>query len=437
MRVTPNNHSTRRRGRGAAVAAGSLTIAASLLLAGCGSTDDPADDGEIELTFLNQSRGQEAALNQLAEQYTEETGIKITVDSPGPADYLPKLQARAQSRDMPDIYSSFNATEMAPFYKAGWAMDLTEDLEAGWKDSFSPAVVKMSTFEDGNNLGIPAGVYSVHWETQTYGFLINPALTGIDQAEPPQTTGELTAALAAADTGSGTFSVAASVTPLLVQGLASNWLTDEQIAATFDGEESWEQDGWRNAFQYLVDLKEAGVITNDALPGGQDDNPDVESAFFTQGTGAIFDASPGVSVGLATNPEFEDYFSIGLPAADDGTLDPRSPGIPGKGAVINPKGEHPDEALAFVKWLTEPEQQTVFAEVGRILPTNPELLAGGDVPQQLTGFADGVEGLQVMSTTFATDVKTAIVAESERLVLGETTIDEALAAIQAAQDRVS
>lgn len=439
MRRTPTRPGAPRptRRHATLLAAGSLAVIASLALAGCSSGAAPADDGEVELTFMNQSRGQEAALTQLAEQYSEENGITITVDSPGPADYLPKLQARAQSGDMPDIYSSFNATEMAPFYKAGWAMDLTEEVEAGWKENFSPAVVEMSTFEDGNNLGIPAGIYSVHWETQTYGLLINPALTGIDQDKPPQTGEELIDALAASNEGSGTFSVAASLTPQLIQQLASNWLTDEQIAATFDGEESWEQDGWRNAFQYLVDLKDAGVITNGALPGGQDDNPNVESSFFTQETGAIFDASPGVSVGLATNPEFEDYFSLGLPPADDGTLDPRSPGIPGKGAVINPKGEHPDEALAFVKWLTEPEQQAVFADVGRILPTNPELLAGGDVPPQLTGFADGVEGLQVMSTTFATDVKTAIVAEAERLVLGETTVDEALATIQAAQDRVS
>lgn len=438
MRRTPTRPGAARpvRRRAILLTAGTLA-AASLALAGCSSGEPPADDGTVELTFMNQSRGQEAALTQLAEQYSAENGVQITIDSPGPADYLPKLQARAQSGDMPDIYSSFNATEMAPFYKAGWAMDLTEEVEAGWKDDFSPAVVEMSTFEAGNNLGIPAGIYSVHWETQTYGILINPALTGIDQDAPPRTTGELVDALGASNEGSGNFSVAASLTPQLVQGLASNWLTDEQIAATFDGEESWEQDGWRNAFQYLVDLKDAGVIANGALPGGQDDNPNVESAFFTQETGAIFDASPGVSVGLATNPEFEDYLSLGLPAADDGTLDPRSPGIPGKGAVVNPKGEHPEEALAFVKWLTKPEQQAVFADVGRILPTNPELLAGGDVPPQLTGFADGVEGLQVMSTTFATDVKTTIVAESERLVLGETTVDEALAAIQAAQDRVS
>jgi raffinose/stachyose/melibiose transport system substrate-binding protein len=405
--------------------------ALALVLAGCSS---PSEEPDAGLTFMNQSRGQEAALTQLAKQYTQKTGVKITIESPGPADYLPKLQAKAQSRSMPDIYSSFDATQMAPFYKAGWAMDLSSELNAGWNKNFSPAVLKMSTFEQGNNLGVKPGVYSVHWETQTYGFLINPALTGMSAEKPPATTTAFIDALAAKK---ATFSIAASQTPNLIQSLASNWLTDAEIAATLNGRASWKQDGWRNAFQFLLDLKKAGVLADDSIPGGQDDHPNVESAFFTKSLGAIFDAAPGVSVGLRTNPEFEDYFSLGPPKAPGGVHEPRSPGIPGKGAVINPRGGHAKEALAFVKWLTEPEQQAVFARTARILPSNPELLAGTDIPAQLTGFAAGVRSMQVMSTTFTPDVNTAIRAESQRLVLGETTVDEALATIQAAQDRTS
>lgn len=423
-----------RRKRRRILMTGATGAIAALALAGCAPAAEPADDGPVELTFLNQSRGQEAALIQLAEQYTEETGVVVTVESPGPADYLPKLQGQAQSNAMPDIYSSFSATDMAPFYRAGWAMDLTEELDDGWADLFSPTIIELSRFEDGNNLDVPAGIYTVHWETQTYGIMINPELTGTTTDTAPSDVDELISVLQ--DSGAD-FSVAASLTPLLLQGLASNWLTDEEIEATLNGEASWESDGWRQAFQVLVDLTESGVVANDALPGGQDDNPNVETAFFTQELGAVFDASPGVSVGFRTNPEFDDYYSIPIPAAAGATLDARSPGVPGKGAVINPRGDHPEEALAFVKWLTEPEQQAVFAEVGRILPSNPELLESGDVPQSLTGYAAGVDTMQVMTTSFATDVRTAVVAEAQRVVLGEATVDEALANIQAAQDRVS
>ncbi|MGW6504639.1 ABC transporter substrate-binding protein, partial [Nonomuraea angiospora] len=209
MGINLSARGTRRR---TSIAAASLAIAGALALAGCSSSDEAAT-GDAGLTFMNQSRGQEAALTKLAKQYTAQTGVKITIDSPGPADYLPKLQAKAQSRSMPDIYSSFDATQMAPFYKAGWAMDLSAELNAGWSKNFSPAVLKMSTFEEGNNLGVKPGVYSVHWETQTYGFLINPALTGMSAKKPPATTAEFIDALAAKK---AKFAIAASQTPNII-----------------------------------------------------------------------------------------------------------------------------------------------------------------------------------------------------------------------------
>ncbi|MDT0317847.1 ABC transporter substrate-binding protein [Streptomyces millisiae] len=417
------------------VIAGALAMASSLLLQGCAGGEDPGAGGRIELTFLNQSRGQEAVLTQLAERYSTETGIRVTVETPGPSDYLTKLMAMAQSDSMPDVYSAFNATNMAPFYRAGWALDLSSELEGEWGENFAPAVIEMSTFPEGNNLDVPAGVYTAHWEIQSYGFLVDPATTGIDPAAPPATTDAFIDALAAS--GGGNFSVASSLTPQLVQSYASNWLTDEEIAATFEGEASWESDGWRNAFQLLVDLSDAGVISNGSLPGGLGDNPTVETAFFnTHEVGAIFDASPGVSVGLRSAPDYDDYISLPVPAATNGTLEPRALGLGGKGAVINPRGDHVDEALAFVRWLTEPEQQRVFAEDARILPTNPELLAG-ELPRQLAGYASATDTMQVLPTTPSTDVYTAIVRDTQSLVLGELTVDEVLADLQATQERVS
>lgn len=436
MAATSKQH-TRTVSRRSVVAAGSLAALTPTLLAACGGNEGAGNGGATELTFMNQSRGQEAALTALAEKYSEENGITITIDSPGPADYLPRLQSRAQSRDMPDIYSAFNATDMAPFYKAGWATNFSAELDAGWKDSFSPAVLELSTFDESNNLDVEPGVYTVHWETQTYGILVNPELTGIPAGTEALSGEELIDALVSAPNAKGSFSVAASLVPQLLQGLASNWLTDEEIIATLNGQTSWEDQAWQDAFQFLVDLQEAEVIANSALPGGQDDNPSVEADFFTQSLGAIFDASPGIAVGHSTNPDFDSYFSLPIPSLPGGTQAPRSPGVPGKGAVINPRGKDPEAALAFVKWLTEPEQQAYFAQEALTLPTHPELLSAGNVPEQLAGFARGAETVQLMADTFTVDVKTAITAESQRVVLGEVTVAEALATIQAAQERTA
>ena len=428
------------RRRAAVATAGALT-AAALLLTGCtasgsATTSTATAAKDVHLTFLNQSRGQEAALNDLAKRYGEKTGVTVTVDSPGPVDYLPKLQADAQSKQMPDIYSSFNATSMAPFYKAGWALDLTKELKAGWSTNFTPQVVTLSTFEKGNNLGVKPGIYSAHWETQSYGIVADEKNSGLDAKNPPKNLSALVDQLAASNkTGTGGFSVAASVSPFLVQYVASNWLTDSQISDTFAGKYKWTSTGWKKAFQFLADLQKAGAISGNALPGGQNDNPTVETNFFTKhSVGAVFDGSPGVSVGHKTAPDYTSYFSLAIPKASDAKYTPRAPGVPGKGAVINPRGAHVQEALAFVKWLTEPAQQQVFSSEAYIIPTSPSLLSSPKLPDALTGFASGIKKLQVIPNTFSAPVTDAISRDVQRLVLGQLTVDQLVADVQTAQD---
>ncbi|MFH5879325.1 ABC transporter substrate-binding protein [Arthrobacter sp. NA-172] len=385
---------------------------------------------------MNQSRGQQAALEKLAATYGQKTGVTVTIDTVGPTDFLPKLQADAQSKQMPDIYSAFVQTSMASFYKAGWAMDLTDKLKGDWGKNFTPEVIKLSTFEEGNNLGVNPGIYTAHWETQGYGIVADDKTSGLDAKNPPKTLNELVDQLAASNkSGNGGFSVAASVSPYLMQYVASNWLTDGQISDTFAGKYKWTSAGWKKAFQLLADLQKAGAISHNTLPGGQNDNPTVESNFFTKrSVGAIFDGASGVSVGHKTSPDYTTYFSLALPKASDANYTPRSPGVPGKGAVINPRGKHVQASLDFVKWLTEPAQQEVFSKEAFIIPTSPSLLESPNLPPSLAGFADGIKNQQVISNTFSAPVTDAISRDVQRLVLGQMSVDELVADVQAAQD---
>ncbi|MRX45237.1 ABC transporter substrate-binding protein [Agromyces kandeliae] len=426
----------RRRGK-LAVATGSLVTVSALLLAGCSAADSSggsdASGGTVELTMMNHSRGQEAALGMLAEQYEEETGVVVTVDTPGPADYVAKLQAAAQANDMPDVYTAVGATDMAPFYKAGWALRLDDELADGWSDNFTPAVLELTAFPEGNPLEVPAGSYAAYWELATFGLLVQPETAGIDAANPPTTIDEMID-----EFNDGTFSVAASLTPSLLQSYASNYMTDEEINATFTGDAPWTTDAWENTFQLLVDLTEGGVIANDALPGGSDDNPTVEKSFFNiQDTGAIFDGSWAVAVAKTTAPDFTDYVSMVLPAASDGDYEPRSPGVTGRGAAVNAKGDHVDEALAFVKWLTEPEQQKVFVDEAGMIPTNPELLDSLAVPDQIAGMASAIGDIQIVPVQLTADVNDAIIRGSQSIVLGEKTVEQVLEEVQTAQDQSS
>src|SRR5205085_2411549 len=100
----------------------------------------PAKATGVELTYLNQSRGQLKAMEALAQRYTETMGVKVTIDSPGPVDYPQKLQAAAASNAIPDAYYAIAPDLMVPYFKAGWAMNLKPELDKEWGKNFTPGL---------------------------------------------------------------------------------------------------------------------------------------------------------------------------------------------------------------------------------------------------------------------------------------------------------
>lgn len=136
----------------------------------------PAKAGGAELVYLNQSRGQAKAMETLAERYTQQSGVKVTIDSPGPTDYPKKLQASSQAGNMPDAFYQIAASDMAPYYKAGWALNLKPELDKGWNKNFTPGILDFNEYKEGNPLGVPPGIYAAPWELNTYGILYNSAL---------------------------------------------------------------------------------------------------------------------------------------------------------------------------------------------------------------------------------------------------------------------
>ncbi|MFL5997440.1 MAG: ABC transporter substrate-binding protein [Streptomyces sp.] len=409
---------------------------AATTLAACGSGGGSTGSSS-EIVFMNQSRGQAVALGQLARKYTQQTGVKIKVDNVGPADFLTKLQSSSQSRDMPDIYSAMDSFSMAPYYKAGWAMDLSDRMKGGWGDTFRPATIKASTFAADNSQGVKPGIYSAHWEAPALGIFINAAMfkaAGLDPDAPAATMSEFIDQLVKIKkSGKDPFWFAASNSNQLVQSYASNYFTDEELNATFLGKSSWKSDGWRKSLQILVDLRDAGVISTGSIPSGNSDNPNVEKAFFnTQGVAAIFDGTSAVGVARATAPDFTDFRSLAVPKADDGTQTPRLVGGTAKGAAINPRSKNAAKALKFVQWLTEPDQQQVFAEKVPLIPS-ARTVSEKNIPQQLAGIAAKISDVQLVQNQMKVQVITALQKGAQAIVLKERTVDQVLGDLDAAQ----
>ncbi|WP_405636874.1 extracellular solute-binding protein [Streptomyces sp. NBC_00056] len=415
-----------------AVGAGLATTS----LAAC-SSGGSGGSGGSEIVFMNQSRGQAATLKKLAQQYTKQTGVKIRIDDVGPADFVTKLQSSSQARNMPDMYSVVDGHTMAPYYKAGWAMDLTDKMKGSWGDTFRPATLKTTTFAADNPQGVKPGVYSAHWETPALGVFVNAAMykaVGLNPDQAPASMGEFIDQMRKIKkSGKGPFWFAASLSNQVIQSYASNYMTDEELNATFVGDNSWKSEGWRKTLQLVVDLRDAGVIATGSLPSGNTDNPNVEKAFFnTQGVAAIFDGTSAVGVARATAPDFTDFRSFPLPKADDGTQTPRLVGGAAKGAAVNPRSKKAAEALKFLKWLTAADQQQTWATGVPLIPS-ARAVSGKNIPKQLTGIAADISHIQLVQNQILEQVNTALQKGTQALVLKERSVDQVLGDLDAAQ----
>ena len=137
------------------------------------------------------------------------------------------------------MFYAIGAADMAPYYKAGWALNLKPELDKGWNKNFAPGLLDFVEFKHGNPAAIPPGSTPAPWEVNTFGTLYNPAhfkKAGLDPKKAPQTTAELLdmrKKLKAANIGP--FVIANTYIPWFVESLASNWLKDEEIDAARAG----------------------------------------------------------------------------------------------------------------------------------------------------------------------------------------------------------
>ncbi|OJV92948.1 MAG: hypothetical protein BGO39_03250 [Chloroflexi bacterium 54-19] len=422
----------------ATTAAGAATTAATTAASATTAAANVAPNG-IKLVLLNQSRGQAAALEALAKTYLAQTGVEVTINTAGPTDYLQKLQASSQSGDMPDMYSALaKYNDMAPYYKAGWAMNLQPEMDKGWSKNFSSSVLKQITWKEGNPQGLQPGIYGAPWEINTYAVLGNPTIfkkAGLDLSTPPATMPEFIDQLKKINNSkSAPFLLASSNTALFIQHYVSNFLTDDEISQTFGGKLPWKSDAWRNALQLIVDLRDAGAIANNALPTGSSDNATGEKEFFNvQDLATYYDSAVSISVAKTTAPDFTTFISFPLPKAGNGKLEPRSVGGFGRGMAINPKGKHPDEALKFIKWMTDPAQEKQMFDTVPLLPANPNALDTSKLSPQVTGFSSLVDKTQVISNPLKAQVNEAMQKGIQSLVLKEKSVDQVLDDLEAAQ----
>ena len=154
--------------RRAFVATG-LGIMGSLALAGCGggggtsTGSSPSNDAKGKVYSLNFKPEQDAQWQELAEAYTEETGVPVTVKTAASGEYETTLKAEMAKSKAPTLFQVNGPVGLASWKDYCYDLDDADILKTLTSDSFA------LKGDDGK-------VKSVAYVIETYGLIYNKEL---------------------------------------------------------------------------------------------------------------------------------------------------------------------------------------------------------------------------------------------------------------------
>lgn len=412
-----------RRGAVAVVATAALALTA------CSGGGGSPENGET-ITFWHYFTDRTEVLQQLADQYQDETGVTVELELV-PGDALgQKFQAAAQSDTLPDISAGWvGAGEvLAAYANDGQLLNLSEvDGSDEWFERFVPSTITGVSYPDGNQWNVDPGVYLVPFDTTNMQILYNTTAfeeAGID--EPPTDLDEFVeASQALRDAGYQPFVSGFGSWPLgsYAAMYIDNVVPKDVRDAAYSGDGRYDTEEWIGFLDVFAQLAEGGVFADGAVGY---DMPAAESLFTSGQVGMIFDGSWALGVFNQTNPDFTDYGVFYPPSFGDEQL--YIPGGVGSTAFVVGSSPKADAAVDFLKWMTEPEQQRVYSEASFNIPANQQVVDELDLSPNIAVFAEGAEFLTPPATSGMQGAVVTTMTAGLQLIIAGTDTPEAVAA---------
>lgn len=339
-----------------------LSVAA-LALAMASPAMAPAIAQDITLRWFTVFDATATALFEpvIAAYEAENPGINIeleTVAGSGAAVYPDVLRTSMASGEPPDLYFMWGGSIARPFIDAGQARELSDYYEQyGWEERYPQWILDRLSTED--------GVYGVPYKARGMGFWFRRDIYAEHELEAPTSYEELEAVcetLAEAGTYCASFGGRFGWHTMR---LVDYFLEDTCGAQVHDAinarEESWDQPCVVDAFDRLAAWVENGWLVPDFLgvvPA------DARMPVYL-GDAAMVYEGPWFENVLAADQMDGENFEFFLPPTDSG----RYHAFPEQWMI--PTGaRHPDEAAAFIDWLTSAETQLQFPVAFEGSPTD-------------------------------------------------------------------
>ena len=373
-----------------------VTLLIALTISGCsGKPSQVTPSNEIVIWHWLSDRSD--AFDALARKYKIETGVDIRFELYTPIHiYTSKVRAAAQAGKLPDIYGVLmEMKDFASLIDAGHVADLTSYMEennAAWKNSFFKGGLIMDTFTDGNEYGVKPGIYGVPIDINNIQLIYNLSLlkkAGWDTSKLPSTWPEFIA-------------LGDMLKKAGIQGLVSGWgepwmihcfadnmawniMGKDKILATVRGQVPYTDPDWVKVFTLFKEMKDHGLLSDGIVTMV---NKEAEQAFSNERAAIAFNGSWGVNVYDSMNPDLK--FAVAMPPK----VDPSRPMYIWGGTtslMVNDRSPLKKDAVKFLRWLTECNQQTVIATETRNIPSAKACVGALEGP--IMEFTAGMENV--------------------------------------------
>ena len=258
-----------------------------------------------------------------------------------------------------------------------------------WKNSIFEKALSSNTFEEGNTYGVKPGIYGVPLDVTNLQLLYNKKLLKKAGYDNPPTTFQEFIEISRALKRVGIAGMVSGwgeawMAECFASNYAFNIMGEEKIMATYRGEVPYTDPDWIKVFNIFKTL-----VDNDMLVEGvvAKTNKEAEQDFALERSAFAFNGSWSVNVYHEMNPELE--YGVILPPAIDSQWPLKIWGGAGSSLVVNERSSRKEKAIAFLKWLTDKEQQKYLARETNNLPSNRDALAS--IPGILEEFANGMD----------------------------------------------
>ncbi len=398
-----------------------LTTTAVALVAGAAAAQT-----EIRFTHAMTSGGNADAINAIVAAFEaahpDITVNQITFDDDIYSDT--GLITQLQSNEVPDIYFQWAGFPLARDVEAGYAMDLSSAMADGWSDSFID-----SAFSAGAGTTVDGKIYMVPLSLDvTNTIWYNTAIFEEYGLAPPTTWDEFLAVIATLAEAGETPIVTGNNELWPLGNWASHVAARVVPAADFDAafrqEKTFAEAGFLRALELMEGLHAAGAFNQDMQGLGADP---AMAAFFQEA--AVMHPIGSWLVGSAADMADEGFaFSqFDTPVIDPAAEAPQSAIGTLTGLVVHANSPNAEAAITFLKFLTSPEMQAIWAEGGSLTPVKG---VAAEIDPQMQAMADLLANADAMvpppDTTYPVPVAEAYYQAAAYAASGEKTAQDAL-----------